>query len=183
MRLNVLARSDSRLQVLWRRWRGIIAAGSAGALVGAGLEYLLDPARGRGRRRQVGSRLTGSFRHGRRTAARGLRVRTARTRGHAHGLAHRLCHGSAAELDDAELAHKVESILFRNPTVPKGPISINAENGVVFLRGQVQSQELIYEIERTVHDVPGVGGIENLLHVPGTPAPHPHGGALLSRAQ
>ena len=33
---------------------------------------------------------------------------------------------------------KVESIVFRNHDLPKGQININAENGVVFLRGQVE---------------------------------------------
>jgi len=183
MRLNVFARPESDLQVFWRRWRGVLAAASAGALVGAGLELLLDPARGHGRRRRFGTRLSGSYRHGRRRAARGLRVRAAFARGHAHGLAHRLCHEPAMVLDDAELAHKVESIVFRDPAVPKGLISINAESGVVFLRGQVESQELIEKIAQKVSDVPGVRGTENLLHVPGTPAPHPRGGALLPRTQ
>ena len=183
MRLNVFVRSESDLQVSWRKWRGVVAAASAGALAGAGLEYLLDPARGRGRRRRFVTRLTGSVRHGRRRAARGLRVRAAFARGHAHGLAHRLCHEPAVDLDDAELAHKVESIVFRDQAVPKGLISVNAESGVVFLRGEVESQELIDEIAQKVRDVPGVRGTENLLHLPGTPAPHPHGGALLSRAQ
>jgi hypothetical protein len=183
MKVNVFARRESDLEVLWRRWRGVVAAGTAGALVGAAIEYLLDPAGGHKRRLWFRSRFTGSFRHGRRRAARTLRVRAAFARGHAHGLAHRLCHEPASELDDAELAHKVESIVFRDPSVPKGLISINAENGVVFLRGEVESQKLIDEIELKVRDVEGVRETENLLHLPGTPAPHPRGGALLSRAQ
>jgi BON domain-containing protein len=84
-----------------------------------------------------------------------------------------------AGYDDAELAHKVESVVFRDDTLHKGDVSINAENGTVFLRGQVDSPDTIVRFERAVRDVEGVDGVENLLHVPGTPAPHAKGGALL----
>ena len=84
-----------------------------------------------------------------------------------------------AGLDDTELAHKVQSIVFRDQSLPKGKVSINAENGKVFLRGQVDAPDTIVRIERSVRDVEGVEAVENLLHVPGTPAPHPQGGALI----
>jgi osmotically-inducible protein OsmY len=84
-----------------------------------------------------------------------------------------------AGLDDTELAHKVQSIVFRDPSLPKGKISINAENGKVFLRGQVDAPDTIVRIERSVRDVEGVEAVENLLHVPGTAAPHAQGGALI----
>ncbi|MGZ4115620.1 MAG: BON domain-containing protein [Actinomycetota bacterium] len=86
-----------------------------------------------------------------------------------------------ASYDDVELAHKVESVVFRDPTQPKGKVSINAERGTVFLRGQVDSPDTIVRIERAAGDVEGVAGVENLLHVPGTPAPHAKGGALLEQ--
>ena len=84
-----------------------------------------------------------------------------------------------ASLDDTELAHKVQSIVFRDESVPKGRVSINAEDGRVFLRGQVDTPDTIVRIEKSVRDVEGVETVENLLHLPGTPAPHPKGGALL----
>ncbi|MGZ4334754.1 MAG: BON domain-containing protein [Gaiellaceae bacterium] len=97
------------------------------------------------------------------------------------GLVHRLRRTRARELDDATLAHKVESVALRDQRIPKGQISINAEQGAVFLRGQVESPELIEELEQAVRAVRGVRSVENLLHLPGTPAPHPRGGALLGR--
>jgi hypothetical protein len=84
-----------------------------------------------------------------------------------------------ASYDDAELAHKVESVVFRDESLPKGKVSINAENGTVFVRGQVDSPDTIVRVERAVRAVDGVEGVENLLHLPGTPAPHAKGGALL----
>jgi osmotically-inducible protein OsmY len=74
-------------------------------------------------------------------------------------------------LDDATLAHKVETELFRDPDVPKGKININAEDGVVVLRGQVPHPEDIDKIEQKVRHIPGVHGVENLLHLPHTPPP------------
>jgi osmotically-inducible protein OsmY len=68
------------------------------------------------------------------------------------------------ELDDATLVDKVESIVFRDHDVPKGQININAENGVVFLRGQVERPELVETLEKRVRKVGGVKDVENLLH-------------------
>jgi osmotically-inducible protein OsmY len=69
------------------------------------------------------------------------------------------------------LAHRVESELFRRVEVPKGQIDINAEDGAVFLRGVVERAEDIARIEEAARRIPGVRDVENLLHMPGTPAP------------
>jgi hypothetical protein len=50
-------------------------------------------------------------------------------------------------------------------------ININAEEGVVVLRGMVEQPDQIVEIERRVREVHGVRGVENLLHVNGSPTP------------
>ena len=64
-------------------------------------------------------------------------------------------------------------MLFRDPRVPKGQISINAEDGSVFLRGQVERAELIEAVDDAVARIGGVDRVVNLLHLPGTEAPHP----------
>jgi hypothetical protein len=135
--------------------------------------------RGHARRRMAVDRGAAALRHVRTRAARGVRVQVALMRGHARGLAHRLHPTPAAELDDATLAHKVESILFRDREVPKGRISINAERGTVFLRGELENPGLIEDLEQAVRAIGGVHSVENLLHLPGTAAPHPRGGARL----
>jgi osmotically-inducible protein OsmY len=74
------------------------------------------------------------------------------------------------ELGDAALARKVESEIFRADDAPKGSVDVNVENGVVFLRGEVDREW----IERLVHEaeqVSGVQAVRSLLHAPGTPAP------------
>ncbi len=43
--------------------------------------------------------------------------------------------------DDVTLARKVESEIFRDADVPKGQINVNAENGVIVLRGEVEEPE------------------------------------------
>jgi osmotically-inducible protein OsmY len=86
--------------------------------------------------------------------------------GRARGFFHRLRPSPTEPPDDVTLVHKVESIVFRDPTFPKGQINVNAEEGRVFLRGQVDRPELIRELEEAVRRVPGVRGVENRLHLP-----------------
>ena len=73
--------------------------------------------------------------------------------------------------NDQVLAHKVESELFQGTDFPKGQININAENGIVVLRGQVDTPDVIKRIEGQARRIQGVRDVENLLHLPGTPAP------------
>jgi osmotically-inducible protein OsmY len=73
--------------------------------------------------------------------------------------------------DDATLTAKVETELFRDPEVPKGDINVNAENGVIYLRGQVEDESLIAALGKSAKKIQGVRDVENLLHTPGTPAP------------
>ena len=73
--------------------------------------------------------------------------------------------------DDATLARKVETEIFRDSDIPQGRINVNAENGKVVLRGEVEEPELIKDLEQRTKKVQGVEEVENLLHVPGTPAP------------
>jgi osmotically-inducible protein OsmY len=72
--------------------------------------------------------------------------------------------------NDVTLARKVESDLFRDPDVPKGRINVNAEGGIIVLRGELGRREQIEAVEAAVRRIPGVREVENLLHLPGTPA-------------
>ncbi|HUP32824.1 MAG TPA: BON domain-containing protein [Gaiellaceae bacterium] len=148
---------------------------SAGAVGGGLAAYFFDPAGGRRRRHLARDRTAGMLRRGARSSARAVRTRAAVMLGHSRGLVHRLRPLGPEPLDDVELAHKVESILFRDPAVPKGRLNINAEKGTIFLRGQVDSPELVSELEHRVREIAGVHDVENLLHLPGTRAPASHG--------
>ncbi len=76
--------------------------------------------------------------------------------------------------DDATLKDKVESELFRDEHEVKGSISVNAQEGVVQLRGQLPSQDLIDALVVRTKQIHGVKDVESLLHLPGTEAPMHH---------
>jgi osmotically-inducible protein OsmY len=69
-------------------------------------------------------------------------------------------------LNDPALANKVESEVFRDTEIQKGNISVNVEYGVVYLRGEVPSQEAMEELVARTRKVEGVQGVENLTHLP-----------------
>jgi osmotically-inducible protein OsmY len=150
-----------------------------GALAGAAAEYVFDPVAGRRRRKTARARMAALARRSAHRSAAELRRNATRSYGKTRGFLHRVRPRPAAELDDAELAHKVESVIFRDSQVPKGRLSINAESGRVFVRGEVMSADLIAAVERAVRGVSGVREVENLMHLPGTPAPASRGGKLL----
>jgi len=77
------------------------------------------------------------------------------------------------DLDDVALARKVETIIFRDDSVPKGKIDVNAADGVVWLRGEAKNPEMIKTLERETSAIPEVKKVENLLHLPKTPARRP----------
>lgn len=88
-------------------------------------------------------------------------------------------HGKVSRLfpkqyDDATLKDKVESELFRDEHEVKGAINVNAQEGVVQLRGQLPSQDLIDALVARTQKIQGVRDVENLLHTPGTEAPMHH---------
>ena len=90
------------------------------------------------------------------------------------GFQARLFHARPADRlqpDDATLAHKVETELFRPAGVPKGQINVNVQRGIVQLRGEVPQPEMIDELVEKARHIAGVLAVENLLHLPGTPAP------------
>jgi osmotically-inducible protein OsmY len=99
--------------------------------------------------------------------------------GVADGLAYRATHtlpgmGERGEPpDDLTLAQKVESVAFRRARVPKAHVSVNAENGVVYLRGQLDREEQIKRLIQASRSVAGVKEVKSLLHTPGDAGPRP----------
>ena len=77
----------------------------------------------------------------------------------------------APQPDDVTLARKVETEIFRDTDMPKGKINVNVEDGVVYLRGELEQPDLIEDLEKQARKVHGVQGVENLLHAPGPEAP------------
>jgi osmotically-inducible protein OsmY len=140
------------------------------AALGAAVAYLFDPQSGRRRRAVLRDRGAALARKSFRRLGRAQRHAQAE----AYGLsqkAHHLREEAKPRPDDATLAQKVETEIFRDPEVPKGQINVNAENGTVVLRGEVNTPDLIRDLEERTRKVQGVEEVENLLHLPGTPAP------------
>ena len=138
-----------------------------GAL-GAAAMYFFDPQSGRRRRAMLRDRTLALFRRGARQAERTGRGVAAE----AYGVAQKVTHlqEEPKDFDDVTLARKVETEIFRGADVPKGKINVNAENGVVYLRGEADTQQMIEDLVERTRKVQGVQGVENLLHLPNEPA-------------
>jgi osmotically-inducible protein OsmY len=140
------------------------------AIGGLAAMFFLDPDRGTRRRALARDRTAGLIRRAQEVSARLQR----RVVSDAYGASQRLTHPALTQdtpPNDAALAQKVMTELFRDRHVPKGSINVSAENGIVQLRGQVEHPEQILEIEGRVRRIPGVADVEVLLHLPNTPAP------------
>jgi osmotically-inducible protein OsmY len=139
------------------------------AALGAALAYFFDPQNGALRRNMARDRFLAFFRHRGREVARAGRGVAAE----AYGIKQKATHlrEEPKSFDDQTLKAKIESEVFRPADSPKGDVDVNVEDGVVYLRGQVERPEVIEELEERVRAVQGVDEVENLLHLPGTEAP------------
>ncbi len=139
------------------------------AFVGALVAFFFDPTSGRRRRSQLAQRVPAFFRHRARDVGRARRTVTAQ----AYGVAQKATHlrEESKDLNDPTLAAKVETELFRDVDVPKGQINVNAQEGVIQLRGEDPSPDMINDLVEKARKVQGVKDVENLLHLPKTEAP------------
>lgn len=137
-----------------------------GAALGAAIAYFFDSQNGAGRRHVAYDRAVAFFRKRGAGAARSVASTT-------YGVTQKVQHvrEEPKEFDDATLANKVRSEALRGDEIPAGEISVNVQNGVVQLRGELQRPDLIKALVERTRKVQGVVDVENLLHVPGTEAP------------
>jgi hypothetical protein len=149
-------------------WGGIVLA-ALGAIAGALAAFFLDPDRGRSRRARYGDQAAGLLRRGLGGAERAGRIVGSTAEGKLSAL--RNANNGDRDLNDAELAHAIETELFRDPSVPKGQINVNVERGIAVLRGEVGTSAERDALAKRVARMPGVWSVRNLLHVPGEPAP------------
>lgn len=146
-----------------RRTGRVLLAGAAGAAAA----FFLDPVSGKRRRHVARDWVAARFRD---AGSRARRVGRA-AGAEAYGTWRSATHVREASLpeNDAILAHKVESEVFRGFEVPSGRINVNAESGVVTLRGTVDRPNQIEELERRTREVNGVRDVHNLVHLSGAP--------------
>src|SRR4051794_163369 len=139
-----------------------------GAATGAAGVYFLDPASGARRRHQTRDQALSKARHRKDQATRQAHYAA----GKAQGAVHKVRPSGPSEpADDVTLAHRVETEIFRAPDAPKGRVSVNAENGVVFLRGELDDPQWIRRLGEAAAHVHGVTAVRNLLHTPDMPSP------------
>ena len=140
-----------------------------GAVLSALVAWFFDPQNGARRRNMARDRLLALFRSGGRRTARAGRSVAAE----AYGVSQKVQHlkEEPKEYDDVTLARKVETEIFRPADAPKGKVDVNVENGVVVLRGEADTPDMIDDLVSRARSVQGVRDVENLLHLPGTPAP------------
>jgi osmotically-inducible protein OsmY len=135
--------------------------------LGALIAYYFDPDNGHRRRALARYRIPALLR---RSSERAGQTVTSEVKATKAKLTHRK-EAEKPQPDDVTLARKVETEIFRDVEVPKGQINVNAENGKVVLRGEVEKPALIKDLEKRTRKVQGVREVENLLHTPGSAAP------------
>jgi osmotically-inducible protein OsmY len=140
-----------------------------GLVFGAIFDHYADPVSGRRRRKVDMDRVAGGVRSGWRRALRALRL----VQADAYGVAKKIEHRQELpkDLDDATIAHKIETDVFRDADVPKGQINVNVQEGVAQLRGEVPTPDMLDSLIKRTREVQGVREVESLLHLPGTTAP------------
>jgi osmotically-inducible protein OsmY len=138
-----------------------------GAVTGAGSMYLFHPDCGRARRRRIADQTQDKAMSAATTAIEQANA----TLDHTHNKVM----GAVAEaLPDANPANeqtlisKVRSEVLGSAEWSAYTVNIDACEGVVTLRGQLDRPEQIAELEDNVRGVSGVEDVENLLHLPGT---------------
>jgi gas vesicle protein len=151
-------------------WPVTTAIGLAGAAIGAGAAFLLDPARGRARRARIVDQTVATARRtGRRVARAGRRLRS-----DAGGRIEAWRAESDAmprPTDDATVTDRVRSEVFRDPSISRANVSINVERGIVVLRGEVADATTRHQLIDRVERVEGVWSVRDQLHLPGEAAP------------
>ncbi len=110
---------------------------------------------------------------GRRSVRQGQRM-TRQVRSNAYATFQQATHPGPMNppTDDGTLKDVVETDLFGRPDVEKGKLVVNVEDGVVVLRGEVDSPALLVELPQAAMAIAGVAGVQNFLHLPDEPAPN-----------
>ena len=80
------------------------------------------------------------------------------------------------------LVDRAQTELFRDPSIPKGSININAERGVLVLRGEVPTAAMRDRLGRDAERIDGAWSVRNLLTVPGEEGQSVTGKPVASRA-
>jgi osmotically-inducible protein OsmY len=142
-----------------------------GAATGAGIVYLFHPDCGRTRRRRIVDQAQDKALSTARTVTDEVNAGLDHARNTMMGAVAEALPDERPENDQA-LVSKVRSEVLGGATWSAYTINVDACDGVVTLRGQVDRSEQISELEDDVRGVTGVEEVENHLHVPGVEPPN-----------
>jgi osmotically-inducible protein OsmY len=135
-----------------------------GAAIGAAAAWFLDPNDGTRRRNVVRDKTMKYAQRGKDEAARKATYAGTAVKGKVTSAAPGTGREPAEErLNDPALKAKVESEIFRDPDSPKGQVSVNVEDGVVYLRGELDDEANVERLREAAARVEGVRGVESLL--------------------
>ncbi|MCK9517961.1 MAG: BON domain-containing protein [Dehalococcoidia bacterium] len=158
----------------FQRQRMAVQLGLVAAIAmstGAAFAMIFDPTAGRRRRALARDKMAKAWHRGNKRAGRMSRAGVGFVRGRAQRAFHAM-RPRHYDSSDQVVVDRLESMVFRDPDVPKGSLNIDVVDGCAVLRGAVTSPYWIREMERRVLEVPGVQRVENLMHMVGTEAPN-----------
>jgi BON domain-containing protein len=148
-------------------WMGALVLAGLASIGGAIAAFLTDPARGHARRTRLLDQGAATIRRAGRRAERAVGGARATVTGAMAAVSHAGGPSGTGAIDDVTLAARAETELFRDASVPKGSININAERGTLVLRGEVPTVELRDRLAEEAERIDGVWSVHNLLRVEG----------------
>jgi osmotically-inducible protein OsmY len=138
-------------------------------LAGAAAMWLYDPDYGAKRRHQLQDMLRSKAHKGQREIERKIR----HERGKLEGVVHKINHGGYQPTDDDHvLVDRIKSEILGKEHYSTHEILVEAHDGVVVLRGQLDDPVARLELENEVAAMPGVDHVESLLHATGEDPPN-----------
>ena len=144
-----------------------------GAAVGLLAMFYFDPASGRRRRALVRDKLARVSHIFTRDVPRRIEKRARFFGGVARGVRHEtaglvLHDGHHVDVDDETLVARVRSEALRNSNIKSGEVNVEAYQGAVTLRGQIEHPGDIRRLIEATRRVDGVREVRSYLHLPGT---------------
>ena len=133
-----------------------------GAVIGAGIAYLLDPDRGRSRRARLADQAAARGRDAAETAKQAFEYQKGVMKGAAHDLADRF--QPEAAYDDETLIQKVRSEAL-GYWDGSDSVEVDISNGVVTVSGSVHDTEEHDRLLALIEDVDGITIIDDRLHL------------------
>ena len=148
--------------------KGTVAAAAAAAIA----TYFFDPERGRTRRARLTDQAGAAVRRPLNRGWREAEKKQTYIRDRAAGMRHELGSTPAPPESDRELVDRVRSNVLGDERFSSYTINVDAVDGKVVLRGQLDQPEDIRALKDAVASVPGVREVEDFTHLPNTPPPN-----------